>query len=298
MLAMRVVGAAAVVLAVSGFGVGSLTVGYELDRLRDAQATGDAFTQALTDEYRQIALFESEEMYDWGDAGYFARKGLRTAEGEVVPPENVEDWNLPEDAVADLSTARSELAAQLDAGARDRAPQLAARAQGRFDCWIEQQEENFQTDHIAACRSEFDAAMEELRTAMAPQPAEQPAPAPAPAPAPPPAAPESFVMFFEFDRADITPQAREVIDSAVQAGQRTNVEQYSITGHADRAGPPEYNTGLSLRRANAVRDALTSRGIAQDNVSVAGRGEAEPAVQTPDGVPEQANRRVELILLE
>lgn len=267
--------------ALAALGILSGCVGSDIDAMRTAEGTGSPFTQALTEEYRQITLFEADEMYDWPDAGYFARKGLRAANGEVVLPEEVSDWNLPEEHVDELASARAELVEILDASARDKYPQEAAHAQGRYDCWIEQQEENHQPDHIAACRDEFLAALEDLRAKMAEQPM---------------MAPEPFIVYFAFDKSDLDADAHQTIDDAVATAQREGIIEFSVTGHADRAGPEDYNVRLSLRRANAVADALASRGILPQNISVAGRGEADNAVPTADGVPEAANRRVEIVI--
>ena len=73
------------------------------------------------------------------------------------------------------------------------------------------------------------------------------------------------------------------------------VTELSVTGHADRAGPAEYNLRLSIRRAESVRTWLTGRGMLPSDISVAGRGEAEPAVPTVDGVREQRNRRAVIV---
>lgn len=258
----------------------------DIEQIRDTtEGTGSAFTQALTQEYRDFALFEADEMYDWPDASYFARKGLAAANGELVLPEELDDWDLPADRIDEMSAARTKLLQLLDAGGRDGAPQIAARAQAKFDCWVEQQEENHQPDHIAACRDDFFAALAELEQAMAP--------APAPAMAAP-AAPDTFIVYFDWDQAEITPAAQAVLDevlAAVEAG-----TPISVTGHADRSGPEDYNMGLSLRRADAVREVLINGGVAADAITVSGRGEEEPAVPTPDGVREQANRRVEIII--
>jgi OOP family OmpA-OmpF porin len=256
----------------------------EVDQLRMAEPKGSAFTQALAEEYQQIATFEADEMYDWIDATYFARKGLRAADGEVVLPEEVANWKLTKQHAEELSAARTRLMTQLEGGARTSNPTEAARAQGRFDCWIEQQEENHQPDHIAACRDAFIAAMENLETVMEP----------APEPTPEPMEPVEFVVYFGFDKDNLTAEAQSVLDRAVAEG-GTDAE-YSVTGHADRAGPEDYNLGLSLRRANSVREYLVGKGVPKNNLSLAGRGESEPAVQTPDGVPEQANRRVEIVI--
>lgn len=153
-------------------GCGALTAENNVAELQQAPRVGSPFTAALAEEYREFSLFESEQMYDWPDADHFARKGLAAASGTVVEPERVENWNLPAGKVDELSNARTRLVTVLDAGARDRAPELAARAQGSYDCWVEQQEENHQPDHIAACREKFEQAMAELEK---PQPAAAPA---------------------------------------------------------------------------------------------------------------------------
>ncbi len=291
MRSIRVLGAMLAIAVLSGCAVAGS--GYDIAKMRAAQPTGSAFTKALTEEYRKLTIFEADDMYDWRDADFFARKGLRAAAGEVVEPDAIASRDLPADKVGELTGARAELMQLLGAGARDKAPQEAAAAQAAFDCWMEQQEENFQADHIAACRERFYTAMDKLRAAMKPPAKAEPAPAPAPAMAPKP-----FVVFFGFDKTDITAAAAKTIDDAVATAKKIKATDFSVTGHADRAGSEDYNSDLSLRRANAVRAALVARGIVGARVSVAGRGEAEPAVPTADGVKEQANRRVQIIVLQ
>jgi OOP family OmpA-OmpF porin len=260
-------------------------VGSDIEAMRGVEGTGSDFTRALTEEYRQITLFEADDMYDWIDAGHFARKGLRAAGGEVVEPEPIDAWDLPADKVGELTDARGRLVSLLDATARSKVPQDSAHAQGRFDCWIEQQEENHQPAHIAACRDAFYEALAKIEEAM--KPAE---------PEPPAAAPTPFVLFFDFDSSTIDSDGQAVIDSAIAMANNLGVTEFSVTGHTDRAGPEEYNLGLSLRRAGAVKAALEAHGIDGNDISVAGRGEAENAVPTADGVRERANRRVEIII--
>ncbi len=282
---------ARILSAIAALAVLSGCVGADIEAMRNAEGGGSAFTRALTEEYRQITLFEADEMYDWHDAGYFARKGLRTAAGEVVEPERVEDWKLPPDRVNELASARARLVALLDSRnyenltAREKAPEDSAVAQGRFDCWIEQQEENHQPDHIAACRDEFYAALARVEEAMKPPP-----------PPPAMAEPQPYVVFFAFDSALLSSEAEAILDDAVSAARAMDMVEFSVTGHTDRAGSEDYNLRLSLTRANSVKDALVARGVAASSISVAGRGESEPAVPTPDGVAEQANRRVVIII--
>ena len=66
--------------------------------------------------------------------------------------------------------------------------------------------------------------------------------------------------------------------------------------HADRSGPENYNMALSLRRANAVKDALVREGVPATAISVVGKGETQPLVPTADGVREPQNRRVEIVI--
>jgi outer membrane protein OmpA-like peptidoglycan-associated protein len=133
---------------------------------------------------------------------------------------------------------------------------------------------------------------------VAPTPVAAPAPAPAPAPVakPAPAPQKNFLVFFDFNKADITPQAASVISQAVAAAKAGNAAKVDLTGHADRSGSDKYNMALSLKRANAVKASMVKQGIPADQISVVAKGESQPLVSTPDGVREPQNRRVEIVL--
>jgi len=129
-------------------------------------------------------------------------------------------------------------------------------------------------------------------------------PPPAPPPAPPPPAPaaaprpQPFLIFFDFDRADITVEADRILRAAADAwkrGQSTTLPM-SVTGHTDKSGSDAYNQALSVRRANAAKARLTQYGVPANVISTAGRGEAEPLVPTADGVREPQNRRAEIVI--
>ena len=110
------------------------------------------------------------------------------------------------------------------------------------------------------------------------------------------AAPGTYIVLFDFDKSNINKAGQAVIEQVLADAKAKGSVHVTDTGHTDRAGTEEYNMALSLRRADSVRDALIKGGIPADVITVAGRGESEPAVPTADGVREQANRRVELIL--
>jgi outer membrane protein OmpA-like peptidoglycan-associated protein len=103
-----------------------------------------------------------------------------------------------------------------------------------------------------------------------------------------------FIVFFDWDRADITPQAAAILDNAASQYQATGNAQVVLAGHADRSGSDQYNVGLSQRRADNVRQYLAGRGIAEGAMRTEAFGESRPLVETADGVREPQNRRVEI----
>jgi OOP family OmpA-OmpF porin len=120
--------------------------------------------------------------------------------------------------------------------------------------------------------------------------------APPPPPPPPMANAPSYMVFFDWDRSNLSQQALNTIKQAADAFKATGKARITATGHADRSGPEDYNMALSLRRANAVKDALVRNGVPPTAISVIGKGETQPLVPTPDGVREPQNRRVEIVL--
>jgi len=122
-----------------------------------------------------------------------------------------------------------------------------------------------------------------------------PAPAVAPPPPPAPAAP-SFIVFFDWDRSNLSAQALNTIKQAAGAYKTKGSARVTATGHTDKSGPDDYNMALSLRRANTVKDALVREGVPATAISVIGKGKTQPLVPTADGVREPQNRRVEIVL--
>ncbi|MEQ1543376.1 MAG: OmpA family protein [Novosphingobium sp.] len=103
-----------------------------------------------------------------------------------------------------------------------------------------------------------------------------------------------YIVFFDWDKSDITPEAASILDSAVTAyGNCANVP-VMLAGYADRSGKPTYNQGLSERRNASVRGYLTSHGVADGAITSQGFGENNNRVPTADGVKELQNRRVEI----
>ena len=108
------------------------------------------------------------------------------------------------------------------------------------------------------------------------------------------------MVYFEWDRADLTSQASAVIDQAI-ANIRDRADcstgDVTIVGHTDTSGASAYNQRLSARRAAVVSDALQSRGIDAEAINTDGRGENDLAKATNDGVREPLNRRSEVTII-
>lgn len=127
--------------------------------------------------------------------------------------------------------------------------------------------------------------------ACAPPPPVAEAPPPPP---PPPPAPAHFTVYFNFDSARLTPTAEQVVAHAATVFHSGPVQVVHVDGYTDRAGSETYNRHLSVARAGAVADALEHHGVPNADIIIAGFGESDNQVPTPDGVREPRNRRVEI----
>lgn len=272
----------------------------EVEALNEVKAVGSPFTQQLAAEYRDLANHEQNIGFDYPDALHFARKGLAAAAGEVVLPEPVSDWNLRPEHIQELSAARAGLIAALDRGAREAMPKDAAVAQARFDCWIEQQEENWQKTEIIGCKNQFMEALNRLGGVATPPPAEIMPPVEAGQVPLTPMAPEDakYLVFFDFDSSRVDQGGNSVLESVAAEIARQNISSVNVIGHADTSGSSRYNKRLSMKRANAVRESLLARGVNANLLMVDSRGEDELMVPTADNVREPANRRVEITFVK
>jgi outer membrane protein OmpA-like peptidoglycan-associated protein len=140
------------------------------------------------------------------------------------------------------------------------------------------------------------AAAAATRVAMPPPP-------PAPTVQAPPAkmvvaAPveQRFMLFFDWDKSDLSPQAKSIITQAADNAKKNHAIVIKATGYTDLSGTEPYNMKLSVRRGDAVKAMLVELGIPADEISVVGKGKNDPLVPTADGMREAQNRRVVITL--
>jgi OOP family OmpA-OmpF porin len=294
---LKALGGVALLLATAGcakmnFGWGSFYAPDDILRQGDITtarelSSSNPFNEGLRQGYLDLAEQEVAVEYDWRNAGIFARKAIAAGQDRPPEPSMREDWVLSEQYAGTFDEWRANLMAALDDGARERAPEPAARAQVAFDCWAEEAEEPYHPDEMAACESAFLAAMQELQ---------RPAPTPTgQQPLPEPTA-RDYLVFFDWNRSDIRSDSAEILDRVVTAIRDLQATTVELIGHADRSGPDNYNQRLSEQRAEAVRQYLSGENVSTGAMTTSGRGETDPRVPTPDGVREQENRRVEIHL--
>lgn len=271
--------------------------------------SGTPFTQALTKEYRNQMIIETDTEKEWDDAAFFADKGLRAARGELVlpsMPEAVQEWTwrtvrhgdlgeviqIPDGRVSDLAAARFRLMAYLDGGGRMQNPLLAAHAQGLYDCWLEEEWEEEEASGVT-CGSEFLQTESQFiltQTSETPTPISEQNRTVEYAPKM-----DTFEIFFDFDKSVVGVSSLKIInqvaESAKQHGTSTII---NLTGHTDSSGSDAYNQKLSERRAKAVMDKLIKSGVSSVAIHSVGVGKDGQLVPTADGVREPQNRRTEI----
>ncbi len=102
---------------------------------------------------------------------------------------------------------------------------------------------------------------------------------------------KQFIIFFGYNKCNITAEADRVLSEAASTAKSTGSASLKIVGHTDTSGSAAYNQRLSDCRANATKNNLIDKGIGENQISASGRGESELMVQTADGVKEPQNRR-------
>lgn len=289
-----------IVLGVSGLSLGGCVSFDDIDAVNTMRTTspqqGTPFTHALSDEYQRESNRQADKHGMWSDAAWFARKGLRASNGEVVLPSAPvaapdgasyrsgtpgEVVQIPAGRVDELATARGRLIGYLDHGGRDQQPVFAAHAQGVYDCWLLEEWETYLSG--TWCRDEYRTIQTRFTVAAAPAPMVT-------------QGQNNYQVFFDFDKSDITPTAAQIIRQAAADAMQGKVTSVRLTGHTDTVGSTQYNQLLSERRAETVKVELVKDGVPPAEIATKGDGKTDLLVPTADGVRKLENRRTTIIL--
>ena len=251
--------------------------GGELRKAELLGPTGSAFEQGLYAGYLERSSSEYGEG-DYRQSDVFAGKAIDAGAGKAVPPTVVSARALPSDKADMLSSARERLMSALAAGAAEKAPENAARAQVMFDCWVEEQTEHRQPWDIEAYKSGFFAALNLANEGVAQASVTKS---------------EIFVLYFNTDSSRLNDAAKAVLREAQAAASKLDGPKVTVAGFADTVGSEKHNLALSDRRAAAVTEALAG---AAKIIESLGFGQLKLAVPTGDGVDEPRNRRATIMV--
>ena len=258
--------------------------GDAIARAESMSAPAGAMESAAYEAYLGHAQYEYNDMQDFTDTIFHSEKAIAAASGGSVMPEQPSARRLTPEHAAEMGEVYQRLMAAVQGEPGQRLPATAGRAVADFDCWLEQQEENFQPDDIAGCRDAVYAALAELEA-----PVEE---------ALPDRISLSADVLFDFDKAEIKPEFTAEIDAAAELLLANPDVTVRIDGHTDSIGTEEYNQGLSERRAEAVAAYLEAAGVSRDRMTVAGFGETQPVASNDTAEGRALNRRVEIDLID
>ena len=116
-----------------------------------------------------------------------------------------------------------------------------------------------------------------------------------PPPAPPPPQ-KAWMVFFDTNSTALSQQANSTVGEAATVAKSMPNSKVVVTGFTDTDGSPAYNKALSMRRANAVKEALARNGVAAPSIAVSGEGEQGLLVPTADQTKNENNRRVQIVV--
>lgn len=270
---------AALAATISLFGCAEIGV----NKLRNTVPQGSEFTKALAGEYLKFAESEYKIHNDDWSSWQFAKKGQDAAAGKEVEPEDPKKYDLPEAAQNEIMHSRNRLLHALNAGGKTMYPVEAAKAQVMYDCWIEQQEENFQFNDINGCRDGFykyvrsielrlDQKNPKFDAVLTHRP--------------------THSVYFKLGSAFVDKDSSKVIQEVAELYKKFKSQDQDIRlfvyGHTDKVGSVKANDKLSVARAANVAKALIKAGVDKNAIDNEGKGLIEGPLKEPH------NRRVDI----
>ncbi len=248
----------------------SLGATFGAERYLNGTHGGSDFNGSLASEYTEVARRAAFKDVLWLNSTAYIAKAQQ-AEAGVTPAA----WTPAEIGVNGDATALYDTVVSTIAANKDARPAECARAQVMWDQYLEALRGG---SNFCITPEDARALLDEALAACGI------------------VGPTNFIVYFGFDKTNLTDAARATIDEVVAAVNAMGTSALSLVGHADTVGTVGYNQGLSEARARRVSEALTERGVPAGAMTLAGRSENEPAVATGANVREPLNRRVQITL--
>lgn len=279
-----------IALCIPILGVLALGACASAKKVDEAATTNPAISELnrnLQEQYVALATSERSQG-DKTSARHFSAKAKEASSGTAVGPDDIAARNAarrfrvtgePEKELAD---ARSRLLANLNDPVAAKNPAAAAKAQTSFDCWLEQQQEGWQHDDIAACRKGFETAMGQLDAAKV-----------AAVPPPKETSPVERLVHFEFDSDQLIPSSQDKMAELLREAELSKPTSVQIISFTDLSGPKDHNMKLAEMRGQRLKEKLREA-TGAEVIKVDARGPVDPIVNTPE--PNQENRRAVIIM--
>ena len=258
--------------------------------------SGNDFNAELAKAYQQRVNNTIEFDENWILAGMYTKKGNAALAGQTVLPWDYSVYKeqptfrtgVPSDRASkyNLAGLRANLMSALDNGGRANNPYACAQAQAHYDWLIDETFQDTppaQIDEEDKIATDFNRFLNECggTPVQAVQKNE-------------PSAATEWVIYFGWDRHDLTAEAQNVINSVVGSVKQMAGSALSVVGYTDTSGSATYNQNLSQKRSGVVSQSLQSGGVS--NIQSDARGETNLAKPTADGVREPLNRRAIITL--
>jgi outer membrane protein OmpA-like peptidoglycan-associated protein len=248
----------------------SLGATFGAERYLKGEHGGADFNGSLAKEYTELGRRAAYNDVLWLNSTAYIAKAQQAEAGVTPAPWTPAEVGVGGDAVG----MYDDVVATINAN-KDARPAECARAQAMWDQYLEALRGG---DTFCVKPADARAMLDEALAACGKH------------------GPANFIVYFGFDKSNLTDVARATIDEVVAAVQKMGTTALSVVGHTDTVASVGYNQALSERRANRVAKALEERGVPMGAMTLAGRSELELAVPTADNVKEPLNRRVEITL--
>ena len=248
----------------------SLGATFGAERYMGGEHGGTGFNGYLASEYSELGRRAAYNDTLWLNATAYISKAKQAEAGVTPAP-----WMPSELGVnGDASAMYDDVVAKISAN-RSARPAECAHAQAMWDQYLEALRGG---PKFCVSPDDAKAMLDEALAACAPE------------------GPSIYVVYFGFDKSNLSDVAKATLDEVVAAVQHMGTSALSLVGHTDTKGTQEYNQALSEARARSVAAGLSDRGMSMGMMTLAGRSENELAVPTDDEVKEPLNRRVEITL--